>query len=42
MADMYLREPRLPFPTKPLLINGIRLEEYIIPDNRKAEVLKQL
>lgn len=42
MLDSYAREPRLPFPTKPLIINGVRLEEYIIPDKRKAEVLKQL
>lgn len=42
MVDSYVREPRLPFPTKPLVINGVKLEEYIIPDKRKAEVLKQL
>jgi len=42
MVESFLRQPRLPFPTKPLLINGTRVEEYIIPDNRKAEVLKQL
>lgn len=35
-------EPRLPFPTKPLVINGTKIEEYIIPDEKKAEVLKQL
>ncbi len=35
-------EPRLPFPTKPLVINGVKIEEYIIPDEKRAEVLKQL
>jgi hypothetical protein len=35
-------DPRLPFPTKPLVINGTKIEEYIIPDEKKAEVLAQL
>jgi hypothetical protein len=35
-------EPRLPFPTKPLVINDVQLEEYIIPENKKAEVLNEL
>jgi len=35
-------EPRLPFPTKPLFINGIEVEEYMIPEHRKAEVLQAL
>jgi hypothetical protein len=42
MAELYIREPRLPFPTRLLIINGIKVEEYVIPDKRKAEVLKQL
>lgn len=35
-------EPRLPFPTKPLIIGGEEIEEYVIPDNKRAEVLEQL
>jgi hypothetical protein len=35
-------EPRLPFPTKPLTINGVEVEEYIIPDGKKEEVLQEL
>jgi len=35
-------EPRLPFPTKPLTINGIEVEEYVIPDDKKEEVLQEL
>ena len=34
--------PRLPFPTKPLVINGVKIEEYIIPDEKRADVLKEL
>jgi len=37
-----MRDPRLPFPTKPLIINGTEVEEYIIPDKKKAEVLQAL
>lgn len=35
-------EPRLPFPTKPLFIGGEEIEEYVIPEEKRAEVLKQL
>ena len=35
-------EPRLPFPTKPLVMNGVKLEEYVIPEEKRAEVLEQL
>jgi len=35
-------EARLPFSTKPLVINGVEIEEYVIPDDKKAEVLKEL
>lgn len=35
-------EPELPYPTRPLVLaNGI-VEEYIIPDEKKEEVLEQL
>jgi hypothetical protein len=35
-------DSRLPFPTKPLWIDGVEIEEYIIPEERKAEVLKNM
>ncbi|MEJ2689797.1 MAG: hypothetical protein P8130_07580 [Deltaproteobacteria bacterium] len=33
-------EEKLPYPTRPLKVKGGMAEEYIIPENRKAEVLK--
>jgi len=33
---------RLPFPTKPLHINGTEVEEYIIPEEKKDVVLRAL
>ncbi|MDD2229421.1 MAG: hypothetical protein PHY48_08420 [Candidatus Cloacimonetes bacterium] len=33
---------RLPYPTRPLEVHGGTVEEYIIPEEKKAEVLKQL
>ncbi len=42
METSIMRE-RLPFPTKPLFINGVKVgEEYLIPDENKAEVLKSM
>lgn len=35
-------EHKLPFPTKPMRIGNDVVEEYIIPDDRKREVLDQL
>jgi len=35
-------EPRLPFETKPLTINEVEIEEYIIPEDEKQAVLEQL
>jgi hypothetical protein len=35
-------EAMLPFPTRPLKVQNGTVEEYIIPDQMKAEVLKQL
>jgi hypothetical protein len=35
-------EPRLPFPTKPLVINGVTIEEYVIPAEKKEQVLRDL
>lgn len=36
-----LRE-KLPYPTCPLQVQGGMVEEYIIPDEKKAEVLERL
>lgn len=36
------RDKKLPFPTKPLMAHGAIVEEFIIPENKKAEILKQL
>jgi hypothetical protein len=33
---------RLPFPTRRLTIGQVRFEEYIIPDDRREEVLRLL
>jgi hypothetical protein len=38
----YTMEERLPFPTRPLPVHGGAIEEYIIPEDQKEEVLKQL
>ena len=35
-------EQKLPFPTKPLRLGDDVVEEFIIPDDRKQEVLDQL
>ena len=35
-------EPRLPFETKKMRVNGGEIEEYIIPEEQKADVLDQL
>jgi hypothetical protein len=35
-------ERKLPFPTKPLRIGEDVVEEYIIPDDKKQEVLREL
>ena len=35
-------EARLPYATKPLEIDGDKIEEYIIPSESKVEVLGQL
>ena len=35
-------EARLPFQTTPLTIGGDEIEEYVIPEDKKAEVLQQL
>jgi hypothetical protein len=35
-------ESKLPYPTRPLKVQGGTVEEYIIPKDKKAEVLKDL
>lgn len=35
-------DEKLPFPTRPLEVQGGTVEEYIIPDEKRAEVLDQL
>jgi len=35
-------EQKLPFPTRSLEVQGGTVEEYIIPNEKKAEVLEQL
>jgi len=35
-------ESKLPYPTRPLKVQGGTVEEYLIPDDKKAEVLEQL
>ncbi|MBI3921609.1 MAG: hypothetical protein HY318_09350 [Armatimonadetes bacterium] len=35
-------DKKLPFPTKTLQIGGRTVEEYLIPEDKKAEVLEQL
>lgn len=42
MQPTKLPEGKLPYPTRPLKVQGGTVEEYIIPDERKAEVLQQL
>jgi hypothetical protein len=35
-------DSRLPFPTKPCVINGVKVEEYTIPEEKKEQVFKAL
>lgn len=35
-------EVKLPYPTRPLQVQGGTVEEYIIPEEKKAEVLEKL
>ncbi len=36
------RDKRLPFPTRPLKVLGGTIEEYVIPEGNKQEVLNQM
>lgn len=42
MRRMQLEDPRLPFPTRPLRVQGATVEEYVIPEDKKAEILQKL
>ena len=33
---------KLPYPTRPLRVQGATVEEYIIPDEKKGEVLEKM
>ena len=35
-------EAKLPYPTRPLEVGGGTVEEYVIPEDKKAEVLAEL
>jgi hypothetical protein len=39
---MYSHDVKLPFPTRPLQVQGAVVEEYIIPGDKRPEVLEQL
>jgi hypothetical protein len=40
--DISSHDRRLPYPTRPLKVFGGTIEEYIIPEHKKQEVLNQL
>ncbi len=42
MTRLPARVPRLPYPTRFLFVNGMQVEEYVIPDSQRAEVLREL
>ncbi len=42
MMKLFGPDPELPFPRKPLKVHGGTVEEYIIPEEKKEEVLRQL
>ena len=44
MKSMFRRFPTqsLPFPSRPLRVNGGEVTEYLIPDDRKQEILRSL
>jgi hypothetical protein len=42
MAEEIDHKKKLPFPTRPLTVRGGMVEEYVIPDEMKQEVLNQL
>ena len=38
----YKHDEKLPFPTRPLQVHGAVVEEYIIPNDKRQELLEQL
>jgi hypothetical protein len=42
MSHVMQPEPRLPFPTKQIDFYGQEIEEYLIPDYKKSEVLAEM
>ena len=42
MSRAMHHDRKLPFPTRPLKVHGGMVEEYLIPDGQKEEVLRQL
>ena len=42
IQSMHYIEEKLPYPTRPLKVHGGTVEEYIIPEDKKAEVLESL
>ena len=41
MATTDTVEPKLPYATRPLTMHGTTVEVYLIPDDKKAEVLER-
>ncbi len=39
---VHTTDEKLPFPTRPLEVRGRTVEEYIIPEEKKAEILELL
>jgi hypothetical protein len=39
---MIQTDAKLPYPTRPLNVQGATVQEYIIPEDKKGEVLEQL
>ncbi len=42
MTRSNIEDFRLPFPTKAIVINGVKIEEYVIPNEKKDVVLRAL
>lgn len=42
MPHQFEEQERLPYPTKRIQIHGVEIEEYIIPEHRKAAVLEEM
>jgi hypothetical protein len=42
IQPLHPKEERLPYPTRPLQVQGGTVAEYVIPEDRKEEVLNAL